>query len=65
MWQVQGFGSKEEAMKYKKKNGGQVCWEERTPKTKKLTERGKDYLIAAGAVGLDKSKYPYIVQRRV
>lgn len=65
MWHVQGFANKQQAVDYQKVNGGTICWEERTPKTKRLTEKGKDYLLAVGAIGLDKSKYPYIVQRRV
>ena len=65
MWQVQGFETKKEALAFRKKVGGMVCWEQRSPKRKKLTSIGKEYMLAAGAVGLDTSKYPYLVQWRV
>ena len=65
MWKVQGFATKEEAGKYQKEHGGMICWEERTPKTKKLTRIGKDYMYAAQAVNLDTKKYPYMVQTRI
>lgn len=64
MWQVKGFETKEEAKSFLRKHGGSMCWEERTPKRNTLTARGKDYLTAAGAVGLDTNKWKYIVQWR-
>ena len=65
MWQVQGFKTKEEAAAFRKEHGGLLCWEERTPKRKQLTRLGKEYMLAAGAVGLDKTKYPYLVEWRI
>ncbi|MBR1589537.1 MAG: hypothetical protein IJ657_00435 [Acidaminococcaceae bacterium] len=65
MWQVQGFKTKEQAKKFEKEHGGYLCWEERTPKTKKLTRKGKEYLLAANAIGLDTTKYPYLVEWRI
>lgn len=65
MWQVHGFRTKEEAKQYQNEHGGMICWEERTPKTRKLTRIGKDYVCAAQAVNLDTEKYPYMVQTRM
>lgn len=65
MWQVQGFKTKEEAQKFQKEHGGYLCWEERTPKRKQLTRKGKEYVLAAGAVGLDSSTYEYLVEWRI
>ena len=62
MTRFQGFATKEEAQKYTRKHGGYLCWEERTPKTKKLTARGRDYMYAVCLGGLDKEKFPYCVQ---
>ena len=64
MMQFKGFKTKEEAKDFAKHNGGMICWEERTPKRKQLTERGKDYMFAVQLGGLDKQKYPYCVQWR-
>jgi len=64
MWMVQGFKTYDEAKAFRKKHGGLICWEERTPKRKSLTQRGKEYLMAAGCVGLDTGKYPYLVEYR-
>jgi len=57
-----GFKTKAEAEKFRKEHGGIICWEERTPKRKQLTERGKDYMMAVTYGGLDRIKYPYCVQ---
>lgn len=65
MWYMQGIKTKEEAVEYQKKNGGLVCWEERTPKRKQLTSRGEEYMIGARAIGLDTEKYPFAVVRRI
>lgn len=65
MWRVDGFATKEEAKRFAKEHGGYVCWEQRTPKRKQLTEMGKEYIIAAQATGIDTKKYPYFVERRV
>ena len=65
MWYAQGFKTLEEAQKYQKEHGGLLCWEERTPKRKQLTRRGKEYLLAAGAIGLNTEKFPYLVNRRI
>ena len=62
MTMFQGFVTKEEAKQFARKNGGGVYWEERTPKTQKLTERGRDYMLAVNLGGLNKEKYPYCVQ---
>ena len=65
MWQVQGFKTYDDAKAFQKEHGGMLCWEERTPKRKSLTRRGKEYLLAVGCVGLDKEKYPYLVEWRI
>ena len=65
MWQVQGFKTEAEARAFRNEHGGYLCWEERTPKRKALTRRGKEYMLAAGAVGLDTTKYPYLVEWRI
>lgn len=57
-----GFKTKQEAQKFSREHGGYVCWEERTPKLAKLTERGTCYMMAVEYGGLDKAKYPYCVQ---
>ena len=62
MIKFMGFKTKEEAIAHKKTHGGYLCWEERTPKRKQLTERGKDYMFAVEYGGLDKGKYPYCLQ---
>lgn len=62
MTQFQGFKTKEQAKKFVKEHGGYLTWEERTPKRKKLTERGREYMMAVHLGGLDSSKYPYCVQ---
>ena len=62
MTKFQGFATKEEARAFSRKHGGIVCWEERTPKTQKLTERGIDYMMAVQYGGLDRERYPYCVQ---
>ena len=65
MTAFQGFKTKEEAKEFARKNGGVVCWEERTPKRKELTARGIDYMYAVNLGGLDKDQYPYCVQWNV
>lgn len=66
MWEFQGFATKEEATKYRKENGGYICWEERTPKRKLLTSRGKDYMLLTCEMwGGYRKKYPYIVAWRI
>lgn len=65
MWRVDGFKTKEEAKEFRKKNGGIVLFEERTPKRKQLTWVGKEYQIAMQATGLSKEVNPFIVERRV
>ena len=62
MTRFKGFKTKEEALAYQKKNGGHLCWEERTPKRKQLTSRGTDYMFAVNLGGLDKETYPYCLQ---
>lgn len=65
MWRVDGFKTKEEAEKYRKTFGGYVSWEERTPKRKILTSRGKEYMFCTRAAGMNREKNPYIVTRRI
>ena len=65
MWRVDGFKTMEEARAYRKEHGGMILWEKRTPKKNALTDTGREYLLAAQAVGLDTVKYPYCVERRV
>lgn len=65
MHQIYVFKTKKEAEAFQKKNGGYICWEERTPKRKLLTSRGKDYMIVAGAMGVDAKTFPYMVQVRI
>lgn len=62
MVRFKGFKTLEEAKQYKKEHGGYLCWEERTPKRKQLTERGKDYMLSVTFGGLDKERYPYCLQ---
>lgn len=62
MVQFKGFKTKEGAKNFVKKHGGYLTYEERTPKRKQLTNRGKAYMQAVDFGGLDKSKYPYCVQ---
>ena len=65
MWEVRGFKAKKAAQKYRDANGGLVCWEERTPKRKLLTSRGKEYMIATSAINLDRDVYKFIVTKRI
>lgn len=62
MTRFQGFATKEEAKQFVRKHGGFLCWEERTPKRKQLTNRGRDYMDAVVYGGLDKERFPYCVQ---
>lgn len=64
MWQVQGFKTRKSAEKFQKEHGGSICWAERTP-SNALTAKGREYMMASGAVGLDRETYPYLVQRRI
>ena len=66
MWQFQGFKTKEEAKKYQKKNGGGLYWEERTPKRKALTMKGKDYMLLTSQMYDNyRTDFPYIVAWRI
>lgn len=66
MWQFQGFATKDEAKKYQKENGGCLYWEERTPKRKTLTSKGKDYMLLTCEMWVGyRKKYPYIVAWRI
>jgi hypothetical protein len=65
MWRVDGFKTKEEAQKFRDENGGLVLWEEYTPKRHLPTSRCKDWKIATQATGIDRGKYPFIVERRI
>lgn len=62
MVQFKGFETKEEAKAFVRKNGGYLTFEERTPKRKQLTQRGKEYMMAVDFGGLNKEKFPYCVQ---
>lgn len=64
MYRVDGFKTKAEADNFKKQNGGVVLWDKRTP-TGRETAIAKDYRIATQATGIDRTKYPYVVERRV
>ena len=46
---------------FKEKNGGYLVWEERTPKRKALTARGREYEMCVKLGGLDSRRYPYAV----
>ena len=65
MWYCKYFGTKREAEEYRKENGGYICWEERTPKRKQLTERGREWALAIQACGFPETEAKYIVQRRI
>lgn len=65
MWFAKGFKTKNEAKIYQKTHGGEILWEQRSPKTRNLTEKGKDFLLVAGTVGIDTSEFPYLVNRRI
>ena len=62
MTQFKGFETKQEAQAFVKTHGGYLTFEERTPKRKQLTERGREYMMAVEFGGLCKDKYPYCVQ---
>ena len=65
MTQFKGFKTFKDAMNFiKNEHGGFLTWEERTPKRKLLTARGKAYMQAVEFGGLDKETYPYCVQWR-
>jgi hypothetical protein len=58
-----GFETKEQAKKFIKDKGrGYLTFEEYTPKTKRLTTRGKEYMMAVEYGGLNKELFPYCVQ---
>ena len=65
MYQVNGFKTKEEAKAFQREYGGIVLWAEYTPKRHKLTRIGYEYDIAMKATGIDRKKYPFIVERRI
>ena len=63
MTQFQGFKTKKQAEAFIKKQGyGYLTFEERTPKRKQLTNRGKEYMMAVNFGGLNKELYPFCVQ---
>ena len=61
MTRFQGFKTKQEAEQFSRSHGGILCFEERTPKRGKLTNRGREYMDAVIFGGLDKDTYPYCV----
>lgn len=65
MWYCRYFGTEAEAKAYQKEHGGYLCWEERTPKRKQLTSRGKEWELAVRACGFPKEDAKYIVQERI
>ena len=65
MWRVDGFKTKEEAKAFAKENGGMVLWYKLTPKQGRETAMAKDYRIATQATGIDREKYPYVVERLI
>ena len=62
MTQFKGFETKQRAQEFVRKHGGYLTFEERTPKRKQLTSRGREYMMAVNFGGLNKDKYPYCVQ---
>lgn len=62
MTQFKGFETREAAEEFIRKNHGFLTFDERTPKRKLLTERGREYWMAVEFGGLDSKKYPYCVQ---
>lgn len=59
MTQFKGFETKQEAKEYQREHGGYLVWDERTPKRKAKTARGKEYWFCVNLGGLDDRKYPY------
>ena len=55
-----GFKTKEEALAFKKKHGGYLCYMYNKNGRKSTTQR--DYLFAVHMGGLDAEKYPYCLQ---
>jgi hypothetical protein len=64
VWRVDGFKTKAEADAFKKANGWIVLWDKRTPTGRESTV-AKDYRIATQATGIDREKYPFVVERRI
>ena len=62
MTQFQGFATREEAMAYRKKNGGYLCYDRRSKKDGRPIGVGIDYAYAVHLGGLDPVKYPYCLQ---
>lgn len=62
MTQFQGFETKQQAQDFIKEHGGRLTFEERTPKRKSLTSRGREYMMAVKLGGLDPETYPFCVQ---
>lgn len=61
MTQFRGFRTLEEAKAFRRKDGGYLVWDERTPKRKQLTARGREYEMCVKLGGLDPKLYPYAV----
>ena len=56
MTQFKGF-----ATKFRDDHGGYLVFEERTPKRKLLTNRGKEYEMCVYYGGLNRDLYPFAV----
>ena len=62
MTEFRGFETEKDARAFCRQHGGYITWEERTPKRRQLTERGRQYRMAVDFGGLNAEKYPYCVQ---
>ena len=63
MTYFKGFTTYQEAKDFRNEQGrGAVCWEERNKKTRLLTQRGMEYMMAVHYGGLDRQAYPFCVQ---
>lgn len=62
MTEFKGFETREEAMAYRKKNGGYLCWDRRSKRDGRPIGVGIDYAYAVHLGGLDPKKYPYCLQ---
>ena len=60
MTKFKGFVTKEEALRYKKENGGMLCTKYKKNGAKHPTYT--DYMFAVKFGGLDENKYPYCLQ---
>lgn len=60
MTAFRGFKTKEEAVTFKKKHGGYLCYKYNKNGRKSPTYR--DYMFAVNLGGLDEEKYPYCLQ---